>query len=151
MLVNPGSLVCSWWGDICIPPTPGSGWGWHWHTLQLAVCSISSSCPWREKKQNGSHRIWNGEVEWSSGVTETLTKKAGRWCNKSYSAPREANLRFINGLDFCGRYFCRDYCSVANGLYIRLCDRLGVEHCLYVYSCSYSSVELVIYLVYRAF
>jgi len=138
-------------GDIYIPPTPGSSWGWHWHTLLLLWCKRSFPWTWGEKKLNSSILIWSEEKERSSEVAETSIKWAGRWCNACYSTPCEACRGLLHGSGFRGRCFWRDYCSVVSGLYFRLCDRLGVEHCLNVFSCNYSRLELVIYLVYGAF
>jgi len=72
-LVYVGSLIGSWWGDIYIPPTPGSGWGWHWHTLQLYWCWSLFPYPSRQKMLCFSIVIWSRGVRWYSEVAGTST------------------------------------------------------------------------------
>jgi len=148
IMVNHRSLFCSWQGWHLHTPNT---WFWLRVTLTYPPTPLLQkilSCAWGEKKLNSSILTWSEEEEWSSEVAETSTKW---WCNACYSVPCEACRGLSDGSGFRGRCFWRDYCSVVSGLYFRHCVRLGVEHCLNVFSCGYSRVELVIYVVYGAF
>jgi len=112
-------LVCrcaffgSWWGDIYIPPTPGSGWGWHWHTLQLYWCWTSYLCPsWWQKMLCLS--IITEVIMWSVAVKSPGRRLSGRGGGVTIVTPLHVKLVLVFSavLTYLGHWFWRDYCSL---------------------------------------
>ena len=102
-LVCDESLIGSWWGDIYIPPTPGSGWGWHWHTLQHFRCWSLLQYPSRQKMLCFSFDLWSRGVRWYSEkpliVFSMAQADPGHSCWKDWCSLVPGHLYLNSALD----------------------------------------------------